>query len=133
MSHLQEAFEIACKDAVEVKDWYCTLYVTWRWYGGAEEGGWWGTTVQAEAFQRFDSKEEAEAALEAVKTLAVEKTKEAKKIHGDFCLNQLDYCERRGIDDANSVFGEIDESTAYSVRVENKLGSSNYQDSKIWE
>jgi len=133
MSHLQEAFDEACKDSVEVFAWYCTLYVTWRWYGGAEEGGWWGTTVQAEAFQRFNSKEEAEAALEAVKTLAVEKTKEAKKIHGDICLNQLDYCERRGIDDANSVFGEIDEATSYSVRVENKLGSSNYQDSKIWE
>lgn len=133
MSDLQEAFEEALKDAVPVKDWYCTLYCKWQWYGGAEEGGWWGTTVQSEAFQRFDSQKEAEAALEAVKALAIEKTQESKRMHGEMCLKQLEYCEIRGLDDANSVFGEVDGESCYFVRVEHKLGSQNYSSSPYYE
>ena len=133
MSDIQEAFWEALMDATLVQDWHCTLYLTERWYGGAEEGGWWGSTVTAVAHVSYKTPSEAEAALDAVKQLAIAKTKEAKQIHGDVCLRQLDYCEQRGIDDANSVFGEIDGEDSYSVRIENELGASEYSTSRYYE
>jgi hypothetical protein len=133
MSDIREAFEEALRDATLVQDWHCTLYLTERWYGGAEEGGWWGSTVSAVAHVTYKTEAEAEAALAAVKQLAIAKTKEAKQIHGDVCLQQLDYCEQRGIDDANSVFGEVDGEDSYSVRIENELGASEYSMSRYYE
>ena len=83
------------------------MYLTERWYGGAEEGGWWGSTVTAVAHVSYKTEAEAEAALAAVKQLAIAKTKEAKKIHGDVCLHNSITANSVAMTDANSVFGEV--------------------------
>lgn len=134
MSDISEAFEEALEGSIKVvEQWFCTLYYRQSWYGGAEEGGWWGSTTTAEYYVAFKLREEAEAAMEAVKELAIKKTQESKRMHGELCLKQLEYCELRGLDDANSVFGEVDGETCYFVRVEHKLGSQNYSDSPYYE
>lgn len=134
MSDISEAFEEALEGAIKpVEQWFCTLYYRESWYGGAEEGGWWGSTTTAEYYVAFNLRDEAEAALDAVKNLAIEKTKEAKRMHGEVCLQQLDYCERRGIDDPNSIFGEVQGEDSYYVMVENKLGSCESSDSRHYE
>jgi hypothetical protein len=48
--------------------------------------------------------------------------------HGRACIAQLEHCEARGIEDSNSVFGEVDGPDRYKVRVSNKLPRAKYAD-----
>ena len=83
------------------------------------EGGWWGSDTRLVAYQEFATEEAADAAFEKIKELAEQKNKEAKQRYGEMCLAQMEFCDDRGIDDYNSVFGEVDgEENYYVVREE---------------
>ena len=119
---IELAFAEICKEAVDtVQGFYVTLWREEPYYGGPEEGGWWGRNLIPVAYQRFATEDAAHAAYNAVRKLADELTADAQRDHGDRCIAQLEFCEERGIDDSDSVFGHDDGAESYYVTVDNKL------------
>lgn len=121
-SHLQRAFESVCKEAVAVSDGYhVSLYEKRPFYGGPEEGGWWGNDVVLVATQRFATEELAKAALKEVSKLANQLSSEAKKAFGEQCLREIAWLDARGLE--SDFLGEPDGESTYHVRIESVPGS----------
>ena len=118
MSYLQAAFDAVCSEAVTPESWYVSLVESVPYYGGPEEGGWWGRDTQVVAFQVFSTETEANAKAEAVKKLAEEMSQQAKQAYGEQCLRETEWCESRGLD--ADWLGEVDGETEYSVIVSEK-------------
>ena len=118
MSAIFEAFHRIVSNPTTPIAAYVVLWKSVPFYGGPQEGGWWGSDRIVEAFERVNTREEAEALCERIETLADELTADAARAHGRGCLAHLDWCEARRIDDSNSVFGEDHGPTTYFVTVE---------------
>lgn len=69
-----------------------------QYYGGPEEGGWWGTNVYVVAYQKFLILSEAEKAVEAIEKLARELQEESQKEYGEQCLREMKWLDDRGLD-----------------------------------
>ena len=96
---IEETFFEICRDAAPAKGAYVSLYLSIPFYGGPEEGGWWGQDTVLVAYQSFPTKEQAEKALEKVRSLAEERNKEEIKSYGNHCLRQSEWLDARGLDD----------------------------------
>lgn len=130
---VQEAFFEVCAQAEPAKSIYVSLYVKQPFYGGPEEGGWWGADHKLVAYQQFPTQEAADAAEAKIKELAEQYTAEARRGHGERCNAELAWCEARGIDDSNSVFGEVDGPAEYYVRQEERPGESESEGCRHYE
>ena len=130
---IQSAFAEICKDAKIARGVFVSLYRMEPFYGGPEEGGWWGSDTFLVASQEFSTEEEAEAVREKVEELAKKLENESKKESGEVCQRQIDWCEARGIDDANTVFGEFEGYTTYSVVMEEKQGENESRGCRHYE
>jgi hypothetical protein len=120
---IREAFEKVCEDAKPAQGCYVSLYRVESFYGGAEEGGWWGSDYILVASKWFDTEEQADSAHEAIQLLAKGLTEEAKQAFGQLCLHQLEDAERRGMD-ANDLYGEVDGEDRYCVMRESVAGEN---------
>ena len=89
------------------------------YYGGPEEGGWWGSDTQIVAYQHFQTEEQAELAKEKVKELAKELKEEAQRNFGNKCLFEMDWLEQRGLD--SDFLPEVDGESEYYVIVSEGL------------
>ena len=118
---IADAFHKICTEAQQPKAAYVSLYCSAPFYGGPEEGGWWGSDTNLVASQYFDTMEAANAALDAVKELAEELSREAKKQFGEHCLREMQFCDGRGLD--YDFFPEPDGEESYFVVVEDVSGS----------
>lgn len=129
-NYLKAAFEQVCKDAQASTGFYVTLWRKEPFYGGPEEGGWWGHDLIVEAYQKFATYEAAAAARDAVAKLAEELTEEARKGFGDQCLREMAWCEARGLD--ADYLPEPDGEESYFV-----TASAEYPENEIadrhWE
>lgn len=132
-SSIEEAFHAVCTEAKEAKSFHCSLYRNIPFYGGAEEGGWWGNDTVLEASQEFPTEEAAEAAKLAVARLAVRLNNEARREYGQQCLRELEIAEAQGCDDANLIFGEVAGEDTYWVTVEETQGQSQQRGSRHYE
>lgn len=97
-TYLRDAFRAVCDQARDTETWYVSLMEEAPYYGGPEEGGWWGTDTHLVAYQEFPSEFHARLAAEKVEQLARELEDEARKEYGEQCLRELDWCEQRGLD-----------------------------------
>lgn len=114
MSYLKEAFDAICDS--ELPDvWYVCLIERVPYYGGPEEGGWWGSDSHCVAYRKYHSKEDADVAAAAVEKLAAELEEEAKREYGDHCRMELDWLEARGL--PADFLPEPDGPADYSVVV----------------
>lgn len=128
---MKEAFYKICDNATVAKSHCVSLYYREEWYGGPEEGGWWGNDTILVAYQHFSTKEAAEAALAKVEKLAKEKTEEAKRSYGDHCLRQTEWLEERGLED--DFLREPDGPDNYFVVIEDKAGSQSHRGARHYE
>ena len=96
------------------------------YYGGPEEGGWWGTDSVPVKYAVFPTLEEAEAAAERIRELADEMTAEAKREEGEHCLRQTQWLEERGLDD--DYLSEPDGPSTYYVYVGDSVPTPHYGD-----
>jgi len=119
--YIVSAFHQVCRDASPAEAHYVSLYANEPFYGGPEEGGWWGQDVVLIAYQEFSTREAAEAAKTAVEKLATELTAESKKEFGDHCLREMEWLEERGLD--SDFLPEPDGETEYFVEIEEKPGT----------
>jgi hypothetical protein len=121
---IRTAFHQVCAEAKPAESYYISLYIRAPYFGGPEEGGWWGEDVCLFAAQHYTTDEAADAALVEIQELVKGLNVDAKKAYGEQCQTQLDFCEERGIEDSNNVFGEVDGEEAYFVVKEKTKGES---------
>lgn len=95
---MQSAFNAVCKTAKTAETWYVVLMESVPFYGGAEEGGWWGRDSYVRAFQEFPSEELADAAAEKCRALADELSAQSRRDYGQQCLREMAWLEARGLD-----------------------------------
>lgn len=129
---ISEGFFAVCENAIPAESKYVSLYLSVPFYGGPEEGGWWGSDEVLIAYQKAETEEAAEAMEKAIQEYAKALSADASRKHGEHCLRQLEWCERRGIDDSNSVFGEDDGPSRYWVAIEDHPGESASRGDRHW-
>lgn len=112
---IQDAFNAVCKNIIETEEWYVALIVDVPFFGGAEEGGWWGSDRHVVAYEKFPSEELAQSASDRIQSLADELTAESHKDFGEQCLREMDWLEARGLD--ADYLPEPDGEERYYVQV----------------
>jgi hypothetical protein len=117
---INEAFFTVCDNAEPASECYVSLYLNTPYYGGPEEGGWWGSDCSLVAFRKFDTEQAADAALERVKELAKELNEQAKREFGEHCLRQMEWLDARGLD--SDFLPEVDGESSYWVCIEEMPG-----------
>lgn len=130
MSYLREAFEKVCSEAKQAEGHYVVLVEIVPYYGGPEEGGWWGRDTEVIAYQWYPTEEQAEAAAVEVRKFAKELEANARREHGDQCLREMAWLDARGLD--ADYLPEPDGPSEYSVQVSDTLpeptrGSRHYE------
>ena len=118
---IKEAFFTACSKAEPAKGSYVSLYMNVPFYGGPEDGGWWGRYSHLMAYEHCCTAAEAEAKRVAVGVLAEQLSTQAKREFGEQCLRETEWLAQRGLDD--SFLPEVDGETNYSVLTEESPGS----------
>lgn len=131
MSYIEDAFNQVCEDAEPTKSAYVSLYVSSPFYGGPEEGGWWGRDVSLVSTFHCMTMEKADAVLEKVKELAKELSEKAKQDFYTQCRNELDAADRRGID--YDSLREVDGEETYFVVKEEIQGEQSSRGSRHWD
>ena len=121
MTGLRAAFEFVCTNAVKREGVFLSVYRRSPFYGGPEEGGWWGEDVILEEYQAFDFVPDAELALRAISQAVVNETHFAKQAYNDQCRRECDWLEERGLDD--SALPEVNGPDSYFIRIETTRGS----------
>lgn len=125
-NYLQSAFDAVCKEAKKPEGYYVVLMERRPFYGGPEEGSWWGSDQIVTAYQHFTTEEAANAAKEQVEKLAKELSEESKKEFGKQCLREMNWLEARGLD-ANFL-PEPDGESEYYVTITEELPQDRYQE-----
>lgn len=125
----KEFYEI-CKNASPAGKYYVSLYAKSQYYGGHEEGGWWGTDIHLVASQEFSTLASAEVALEQIQTLAKQRTDDERDRYGKRCIEQLAWLDERGLD-ADYLPDEAPDT--YFVVVEERVGSRESQGVRHYE
>jgi hypothetical protein len=113
---INEAFFNICREAKPAKSSYVSLYVNVPYYGGPEEGGWWGSDNVLVAYHQCGNDIEAEHILAKVEELAQQMSDDAKRSFGRACLAQCEWLEARGLD--SDSLPEVDGEESYFVVVE---------------
>jgi hypothetical protein len=128
---IKESFYKICNDSKTPESFFVSLYVKVPYYGGPEEGGWWGSDTHLEAYKQYSTLEEANFALEKVQEYAKDLNFEAKKSFGEKCSNELDWLEARGLE--SDYLPEVDGEEEYFVVVEKKVGSLQSKGTRVYE
>lgn len=121
---IKAAFSQVCKEARRARGFYVSLMENCPYYGGPEEGGWWGSDERVLAYQYFSTEEEAEAARLEVLKLAKQLQAEARRDYGEQCLREMAWLEARGLD--ADYLPEPDGPSTYSVLVTEGLPEEHY-------
>ena len=130
-SRLVDAFRAICETAEESAIRYVSLYVNVPFYGGPEEGGWWGTDTELIATYQCQTESEAGQIYERIESYVADLNKEAEREHNKHCLHQWQDEERRGYD-SNDLYGEVDGAEQYWVTVEEQSGSCKSRGDRQW-
>lgn len=117
---IKDAFLTVCEDAVPATGMYVSLYIRIPFYGGPEEGGWWGSDTELVAYYHYPSEELAEASLDKIQKLADELNREEKRMWGDRCVQEMEWCDARGLD--YDFLPETDGESEYFVTTEDTPG-----------
>lgn len=123
IDHTHEAFFETLPQAQPAAQHYCSLYLRVPYYGGPEEGGWWGHDDKLVAYEPFPTRELAEDARERAQARCKELNRLAEEDFGNTCLQQMEWLEARGLD--SDFLPEPGGPVSYWIGVEDELGSCN--------
>ena len=93
---ISEAFLTICEKAIPAESFFVSLYIQSPYYGGPEEGGWWGSDTSLVAYHEYDTEAGADFAKAQVDALVEDMNKKAKLEFGNHCLKQTEWLEARG-------------------------------------
>lgn len=131
MSALRDAFEFVCVNAIKHEGIFVSLYRREPFYGGPEEGGWWGADVILDSYQCFDFMPDAVLAIKAMGQ-AVQNANGAEKLaYSKQCRQESEWLEARGLDD--DALPEVNGPVAYFIRIENIRGSFSSTGARHYE
>ena len=119
-------------EATAAQPHYVSLYEDLPFYGGAEEGGWWGNDRILREYLQVPSLAAAEALRYQLEITASEMTKEAKRSHAAACLAQCEQAWERGVD-PETIYGEDDGASEFIVRIETVPGAAAYRGCRHYE
>ena len=119
-NYTKAAFFAACEEAVTASAKYVSLYRIESFYGGPEEGGWWGSDYVLVAYQKVSTEAEANALGNKVSDLAEQLSKEAKDAFNRQCANEMEWLDARGLD--ADFLPEVDGEDRYAVFIEDRPG-----------
>jgi hypothetical protein len=123
-NYLKKAFEAIIQDAKIPEQWYVVLIEKTPFYGGPEEGGWWGWDTNVIAYKEYPTEELAKAAAEQVRRLAKELTDQSRREYNEYCSQQMEWLEVRGLD--ADFLPEPDGPSKYLVLVTNEIPQNTY-------
>lgn len=118
---IKEAFFSVCEDAKPAVSSYVSLYVRVPYYGGPEEGGWWGEDHHLVAYKHCNTPDRAKAVRRDVTALAEELSSDARREFGEQCLREMAWLDARGLD--ADYLPEPDGEVEYYVAEEKSPGS----------
>lgn len=109
---------------------YVSLYSNIPFYGGPEEGGWYGEDTVLIAYYACE-KRIAKKLKKQINKLAKEKSKRELEKYGDHCLRTCEWLNQRGLDP--DYLPEPDGPVTYFVVVEKQPGSRTHYDSRTYQ
>jgi hypothetical protein len=132
-SYTKAAFEEACEGFTEADfdGFYVSLYAAVPFYGGPEEGGWWGEDTELVGYKFYPAKETAELILKKIKTLAESLTLQSHRDYGEQCLRDMDWLDERGLE--ADYLPEPDGETKFYAVIEGNPGGRACRGSRRWE
>jgi hypothetical protein len=130
-NEIRQAYNKICAEAKSAGKWFVSLYAIESYYGGPEEGGWWGNDCVLVEYQEVRTEEEADLLAEKITQLAAQMTEDAKRQHGERCLRESEWCAARGLDD--DFLPEVDGHDEYRVVIEETPGSQEHRGSRHYE
>jgi len=134
MNYIKAAFDAVCADAKPASSAYVSLYVNLPYYGGPEEGGWWGSDTELVAYHEVSNDVEAKAISEAVQKMADEMSTEAKDRFNRSCAASVEWVEEHDpMADVSDYFPEPDGEERYWVATESRPGEHVSQGSRGYE
>ena len=111
-----DAFDVVCGEVASTPErHYVCLMLAEPYYGGPEEGGWWGEDITLVKYAEYPTLELADAAADRVDELASSLSTEASNAFNQGCLDSLNKCDERGQD--YDSLPEVDGSDRYYVIV----------------
>ena len=122
---LQAAFDAICASAKPSKAYYVSLYERIPFYGGPEEGGWWGEDVMICASQKFLDEKRAKDAVGMIQELAEQETARSKRDFYNQCAAECDWLEKRGLEP--DFLREVDGNSEFFVVMEDAVGSLQHR------
>jgi hypothetical protein len=128
---IEKAFFNICHNAKPAVSGYVSLYMNVPFYGGPEEGGWWGNDTVLVAYHHCGNETEAEAIKIKVEEYARELSEEARKDFERACLDQCEWLEERGLD--GDFLPEVDGEVDYFVVTEEIPGQYASQGCRHYE
>jgi len=128
---IETDFHTICTRAQPANRASVSLYMSVPFYGGPEEGGWWGADTVLVATQSYPTAQAADKARREVLALAGESNKAARAAYGDQCIRESDWLEARGLED--DALPEVDGPDNYFVVVEAVQGSMEEEGNRRYE
>lgn len=125
------AFFAVCDKAEPASSYYLSLYREVPFYGGPEEGGWWGRDTELVAYQEFPTSEAVVAAYEQARLLALKLSKEQKDAFNQACAAECEWLEARGLD--ADFLPEVDGEIYYFTAIEERPGGLTSKGSRHYE
>jgi hypothetical protein len=123
--YMRAAFDAVCKEKQEAGVYYVALFESVPWYGGPEEGGWWGQDEILVEYQRVDTEEMALAMKDKIEEMAADLSAQERESHGEYCLRTMEWLDTRGLD--ADYLPEDDGPSEYYVSVTDTLPESSYR------
>lgn len=122
---LEQAFHAVCLQAeAGGQRWYVALVEEAPFYGGPEEGGWWGADLLVHAFKAYPTQAEADEVCEQIKQLAAEQTEAARVAYGEACELECEWLEARGLEP--DFLPEPDGPSTFDVIVTDRPPENRY-------
>jgi len=125
---IKQAFKEVCTEAKPATHSFVSLYIRVPFYGGPEEGGWWGSNVKLVETQQFPTEEQAQEAMERIEKLTEQLNFDARQADNRAMANSMEWLEERGLE--ADFLPEPAGPENYFVIVEDSPGSQEHSDDR---
>lgn len=114
-----QAWNEIIEDSEVAQECYLSLYENVPYYGGPEEGGWWGYIQILLKYCKCSSYAQAEMLSDKLRKHCEELTEEAKKADGQDCLRHMERADQRGEDVSDDGY---DGPSTFYLQIESMPG-----------
>ena len=125
-----QAWNEIMADAQEAEECIVSMYSIEPYYGGPEEGGWWGTLYILREYVRCSNREAAESLRTKLQERCSQLNYEAKIADGEHCLRQIERADARGLDVDDYGY---DGPSSYNVIIEKFPGENQVTERSHYE